>query len=487
MAVFSIALSFAGILSYSPQSLSSSFIILLIVCYITNYLFSKVFRVSVNSESYFITSLILFLILFPVGSLSQLWVSIIVATIAMASKYLLAINQKHIFNPTAIAIFIIGFFGYGSAIWWIGSSYMIVPVVILGFLVIRKVRRFALFSSFLLAGVASISVFSLYHGFNLVEVLKQTFLSGPILFFGSIMLTEPLTTPPSVGLQVAYGVLVGIFFGAEFQFGPLYSSPALALLIGNLFSYIVSPRAHLTLTLLRKNKLSHDVYDFEWKISGHKTDRKIGFMAGQYMEWTLAHKHPDIRGNRRFFTLASSPTEENLHLGIKFYKDSSSFKKALNSMALGSKIVASQIAGSFTLPKDSSKKMVFIAGGIGITPFRSIIKYLLDKKEDREAVLFFSNKTTEDIVYKDIFDEAENKLGIKTIYVINDMQGGVETSKIKAGIVTKEMIVAEATDYKDRIFYISGSHAMVESFKNVLHKMGVKRSQIKTDFFPGFM
>ena len=99
-------------------------------------------------------------------------------------------------------------------------------------------------------------------------------------------------------------------------------------------------------------------------------NRKLAFAPGQYMEWTLGHNEPDSRGNRRYFTLASAPTEDELRVGVKFYQNSSTFKQAMLDMDQNSEIVAAQLAGDFVLPHDPQQKCVFIAGGIGIESIR---------------------------------------------------------------------------------------------------------------------
>jgi ferredoxin-NADP reductase len=142
-------------------------------------------------------------------------------------------------------------------------------------------------------------------------------------------------------------------------------------------------------------------------------------------------------------------------------------------MSPGQKIFASQLAGDFVLPKQEDKKLVFLAGGIGITPFRSMIKYLNDKGEKRDIVLLFSNKSPSDVVYREIFDEAKYRLDMRTNYI--------------TGIISRETISKEVPDYKERYFYISGPHAMVSAFEKTLGEMGVPKSHIKIDFFPGFV
>ncbi len=148
----------------------------------------------------------------------------------------------------------------------------------------------------------------------------------------------------------------GILFVPQIHVGPIYSTPELALVVGNLYSYLVSPKHKVLLTLRRKKKIAANIVDFVFKPS-----RQLAYEPGQYMEFTLAHKGPDSRGNRRYFTLASSPTEANLHLGVRFYPEGSSFKRAMYSLDNRIKMLAGQIAGDFTLPGDSNKKLVFIA------------------------------------------------------------------------------------------------------------------------------
>jgi len=102
----------------------------------------------------------------------------------------------------------------------------------------------------------------------------------------------------------------------------------------------------------------------------------------------------------------------------------------------------------------------------------------------RSIVMFYSNKTADSIPYKDIFDRAQNELGIKTVYLAT----GEKTSArgIYAKPLNSQLITQEVPDYRERTFYISGPHTMVTAFENTLIGMGIPRRKIKVDFFPGF-
>ena len=243
---------------------------------------------------------------------------------------------------------------------------------------------------------------------------------------------------------------------------------------------MVSSKDKLVLKLKEKNRISPDTYEFIFP-----APRRFAFAPGQYMEWTLGHPDTDSRGNRRYFTIASSPTEHNLRLGIKFNENSSSYKKAMLAMNRDTEIVASQLAGDFVLPDDPQQKVVLIAGGIGVTPFRSMIKYLLDNRQRRPITLIYTAATVNDFVYKDVFDRAQYELGIKTIYSVTNNSNLPSSWTGQAGRVSPQMIKSAVPDYRNCLFYISGPRGMVDSLTDTLRKLGVANYQIKTDYFAG--
>lgn len=475
-------LAYFKLLSFSPLSLLGSTIFLIIMCWAMNTILAHVFEVPTNIESAYITALILALIIDPAQSPGAFQFLGWAAILAMSSKYILAINKKHLFNPAAIAVVIPSLVLGASASWWIGTAYMLPAVLPGGLLVARKLRQGDMIWSFCAAALVSVCIITFVQRGAISTELNQLFVQSPLFFFAFIMLTEPLTAPPTKNLRRLYGILTGILFIPQIHIGQIYSTPELALVIGNVFSYLVSPKRKVVLKLSRKIKMAPDIVDFIFKPS-----QTLAFIPGQYMEFTLAHPHPDSRGNRRYFTLASSPTENLVHLGIRFYERGSSFKEAMKRMDGRIKIVGAQIAGDFTLPPNPKQKLVFIAGGIGITPFRSMLKYLLDSQQRRDIVLLYANKTVDEIVYKDVLSAAHTKLGVKTFYTLTDTTAIPRNWSGLVGRISEPMILETVPDYKERTYYLSGPPDMVRAYEHVLKNMEVKNDQIKKDYFPGLV
>lgn len=477
-----LVISSVGSLPFTPVSLVVSLIILTVLSWFTNTIFAAVFGAQTNLESVYISALILVLIITPIGKAQDLPFLIWAPVLTMGSKYMLAIGKKHIFNPVAIAVTITSFAINQSASWWVGTGVMLPFVLVGGMLIVRKVQKYDMIMAFMVTSIVMFLAGGLTNGTNPVLIFETVLVRSPWIFFLTVMLTEPLTSPTGKNQQIIYGVLAGFLFSPQIHIGSVYTTPESALILANIYAYFISPKYRLILSVKEKLIHSRDLYDF---IFDKEPD--FTYNAGQYLEWTLAHPGTDERGNRRYFTLASSPTEPDLRIGVKFSSSSSTFKRKLLSMANGEKIIASQLSGDFILPKDRKIKLVFIAGGIGITPFRSIFKFITDKRENRDIILFYSNRREPDIIYRDVFDDAKKSMGIKTVYVLTDKDNLPAGWTGQSGRINSEMIMAEVPDFKERYFYLSGPRSMVTSFEDVLRSMGIKNRQIKTDFFPGFV
>ena len=475
-------LSLFGNLGFNPLALLVSTGILLAACWGINRAFAFVFNVPVNHESSIITALILTLLITPSFDKYSLLFLLAASGLAMASKYILTIKDIHIFNPAALAVVLTAIGPHQNASWWVGTGSMLPFVIAGGLLVVRKIRREAMVIGFLLSTFAATALFAILGHTDVLTVLKQAAVTSPVFFLAFVMLTEPLTSPGTKGKQTLFGILVGLLVPPQVHLLSFYTSPEISLVIGNVFAYLINPRVRVFPVLSEKVRIAANSMDFVFA-----SDRKLAYRPGQYMEWTLPHTGIDDRGNRRYFTLASSPTESNLRLGIKFYDPSSSYKKAMLSMTAQTPIVAAQVAGDFVLPRNKKQKLTFIAGGIGVTPFRSILKYLVDTNQQRDVKLLYAANRREDIAYSDVFEQARRQLGITSTYILaNPESQGLITNE-RPGFVDGAAIRELVPDYRDRIFYISGSHPMVAAVRKTLLELGVPRRHIKVDYFPGYI
>jgi ferredoxin-NADP reductase/Na+-translocating ferredoxin:NAD+ oxidoreductase RnfD subunit len=470
-----------GILPYSALDLALTSGLLICVSWAANFIFARIWHVPMNAESSLITGCILALIIEPgTPDVANFFFLLWAGALAMASKYILNIRGKHVFNPAAFAVAMTALFLARSATWWIGGTLAMLPFVFAGgLLVVRKIHRADLVLAYIVSAVISSLAFTSLSVASMLQALETILIHTPLFFFAFVMITEPLTTPPRRYGRIVYGALVGFLSAPWVHIGSLYFTPELALLAGNIFSYGISPKFKAVLHLKEIRELAKDTYEFVF------AGKAPSFLPGQYAEWTVHAERSDNRGNRRYFTFASSPTEKETLLGIKFYADPSSFKKLLADFSPGSQVLSGSIAGDFTLPKDPARKLAFIAGGIGITPFRSMVKYLHDTHEQRDIVMLYSNRSAQEIAYKDVFDSASRaNIGFRPVYTLT--HGTPPDWRGERGYIDSAMLARAIPDYKERAFYISGPQSMVDASKKTLRKMGVPRWNIRTDYFPGF-
>ncbi len=473
-----VLLSASGIMHYSAVDIVITSAILVFACWVINKILAAIFFVPVNPESSILTGLILALIVPSKPTGYSLLFLIAVSGLAMASKYILSYRGKHIFNPAAIAVFLTAIGPKQSADWWVATSAMLPFILIGGLLVVRKLRRENMFIAFLLASTVATMIYS--YGGGIGSNLKNMVLNSAVFFLGFVMLTEPLTQPDTKIKRVLYAILVGVVMAPEFHIGHVYTTPEAALIIGNLFAFLISNKVKLFPVLVRKYAIATDSAEFVYA-----PEYKFNYQPGQYMEFTLPHEKTDSRGSRRFFTLASSPTESDLRLGVRFYKEGSSYKNAMIDSKAGDTIAAGNLTGDFVMPRDKKRKLVFIAGGIGITPFRSMIKYLIDKRESRDIILIYSASDVDHLAYKDLFAQARSRLSIKTYYVLSGKKKESLDFAIR-GRVNGELIKKLVPDIDERTFYISGPLGMTEDVEATLISLGVTHANIKVDFFSGY-
>lgn len=207
---------------------------------------------------------------------------------------------------------------------------------------------------------------------------------------------------------------------------------------------------------------------------------KLEYTAGQYIELHLPHPNPDERGIRHWFTLSSSPTEDNIFITTKFAPErSSTFKQTLKALKPGTEVEMVEPEGDFVLPDDPKRPLVFVAGGIGITPFRSMIKYLSDKGEKRDIHLIYALNDLDQAVYLDLF----KSYGLELTLVVKDPPADWQDER---GGLDADRILNLIGDLDNKLVYISGPEPMVETFHDDLIAKGVPEDQLKTDYFPNY-
>lgn len=202
-------------------------------------------------------------------------------------------------------------------------------------------------------------------------------------------------------------------------------------------------------------------------------DEDLKWQAGQFLHYTLHHEPTDDRGSDRWFTISSAPHEDHVMITTRFTSEKgSSFKNALKNLKKGEEIEAEGPDGDFIV-EDPQKDMVFIAGGIGITPYRSIFLDLDHNNKPINVNLLYSNRTDE-VVFRKEFNELQKRHPeFKIHYLIGQR-------------VDEETIRKYVPDLTSPLFYVSGPEPMVESIGDNLKKLGVPDDHIKQDFFPGY-
>ena len=134
-----------------------------------------------------------------------------------------------------------------------------------------------------------------------------------------------------------------------------------------------------------------------------KPDKPVRYVAGQFTEIRLPIANPDERGDKHWFTLSSSPTEPLLGITTKFTpKHGSAFKRALAALKPGTHLALAEPMGDFVLPLDTSIPLVFVAAGMGITPVRSMIKWLHDSGQKRSIHLIYKVPTTRELAFSNL-------------------------------------------------------------------------------------
>lgn len=220
---------------------------------------------------------------------------------------------------------------------------------------------------------------------------------------------------------------------------------------------------------------THNVKSFRFKRT-----KEADFKAGQFFFVTI-----EVNGEERtkHFSFSSSPTESKY---IEFTKKitGSDYSKALDMIKVGDWARIKMPKGSFTFDGEY-ERIAFLSGGIGITPIRSICRYVIDRKIGTDMVLLYGNRSEEDIVFKADFDRMQDEYpGLKVVHVLCEEPLNCQAKK---GFINKDIIEDAVMDYEKRQFYVCGPPKMVEAMNGILKdQLSLTEDTIITENFTGY-
>ena len=470
MSIVALLLMITGTIIYNPVAFIVSLIVSVATALASNKLFGWLFGVRVHSESATITGLIIALVFTPPITLILGLKLVLVTMIAMASKYVITIRNRHVFNPAAFGIVVGSVSGLAYATWWIATPAMIPITLIVAVAILYKTKRLQMGALFVAVSVGLLGLQAVIDGSISVDTFVSAVTSWPLLFVAGVMLSEPLTLPPRRHQQYIVAIVVGVLSVSAIHIGPILMTPALALIVGNVVAFYWGNRGAMKLRYIGKKQMGQSYYDFQFDVP------RLAFEPGQYIELTLPHAHADIRGQRRVFTIVGVPGDEQVGVGIRLPEKASTFKKALMALKPGDTLYGVRVAGDFILPADPNIPGVCIAGGIGVTPF---ISYMMASK--RPITLLYAVRSLDDAAY---LQQLKHYNADVTIISPNVEKSSTPAWSYCNGELTYDVIKTLVDVTKQPHVYISGPPAMVISTKKIVKSLGI--SSIHTDHFTGY-
>ena len=233
--------------------------------------------------------------------------------------------------------------------------------------------------------------------------------------------------------------------------------------------------------LLHKEESADSTMNFHFE-----KPESMTYTAGQYLHWTLVDPpETDDKGTMRAFTLASAPFEDTIMASTRM-RDSA-YKRDLAAMEIGDEVDLDEPQGELVLHEDTTRPAVFVIGGIGITPVRSMVLQSLHEESGHRLFVFYSNKRVEDAAFmadlRNAAKESENFTFVPTMtgtdHSADEWSG--ETGHIDAAMLTRHL-----RDLNGAIFYLSGPASMIEGMEKMLRDAGVDSDDIRSEEFPGY-
>jgi ferredoxin-NADP reductase len=211
-------------------------------------------------------------------------------------------------------------------------------------------------------------------------------------------------------------------------------------------------------------------------------EKKVDFVAGQFLQVIFDEENRDNKELNKYLSFSSSPEQDYIEVTKRL--SDSLFSQRLKELKPRDQVLLKLPLGNCVF-EESYNKICFLIGGIGITPVISILEHIVDKKLATDAIVLYSNKTEEEIAFKNELDhwqEANNK--IKVYYTVSDCPPKDNTCIF--GRIDKELLIEKACDYRERVFFIFGPPKMVEAMNALSQEAGCGKENIKIENFIGY-
>jgi ferredoxin-NADP reductase len=210
------------------------------------------------------------------------------------------------------------------------------------------------------------------------------------------------------------------------------------------------------------------------------------FKAGQSIDMTLINpSETDGEGNGRAFSIASAPDEGMLLVATRM-RDTA-FKRVLGTMSIGSQVKIEGPFGNLVLHNNQARAAVFLAGGIGITPFRSILLRAAREQLSHRLFLFYSNRRPEDAPFLEELQVMQrHNLNYTFVATMTDMGRSHLPWQGETGVINQEMFAKYVMSVVSPIHYLAGPPGMVRAMRTLLSSMGVDDDDIRTEEFAGY-
>ena len=233
--------------------------------------------------------------------------------------------------------------------------------------------------------------------------------------------------------------------------------------------------------LISKEKVAEGTTAFHFK-----KPTGFQFIAGQYIDMTLvAPPETDTEGNTRAFSIASAPYESDITIVTRM-RDSS-FKRVLSKAEEGLPVEIEGPIGSFFLHEKSSRPAIILVGGIGITPFVSILKDATEKKLPHKIYLFYSNRRPEDVPFLNVLSDLKKKNPNFTfVPTMTQADKSASVWEGETGYINMQMIDKYVKDRTDAVYYMAGPQLMVYAMRNLLNSSGISNDDLRFEEFDGY-